>query len=62
MASQDEKEFLINNHLTVKLEAGKTKIFVDGEEFLICKTAILNVPKNKVSEIKSIDDIILQLL
>lgn len=58
MVSQDKKEFVINSHLTLKLEEGKTKIFVDGEEFLICKAVILNIPKDKISEVRSMDDIL----
>jgi len=58
MDSQDKEEFIINQHLTLKFDGEKTKIFVDGEEFLICKTAILDIPKEKISEIGSIDDII----
>jgi len=58
MVNQDKKEFIVNNHLTLKLEESKTKILVDNEEFLICKTAILNIPKNKTSDIESIDNLI----
>ncbi len=58
MVNQDRKEFVINSHLTLKLENGKTIIYIDNEEFLICKTAILDIPKDIISEIKSIDDII----
>lgn len=58
MVSQDKKEFVINSHLSLKLEEGKTKIFVDGEEFLICKAVILNIPKDKISEVRSMDDIL----
>ena len=54
----DEKEFEINSHLTLRLENGKTKIYIGGEEFLICKTAILNFPKNKVNEVETMDEII----
>lgn len=58
MVEQDKKEFVINNHLTLKLEGVKTKIFVDGEEFLICKAVILNIPKNEVLKVKSMDDLL----
>ncbi|MFW9873702.1 MAG: hypothetical protein ACFFG0_11400 [Candidatus Thorarchaeota archaeon] len=58
MVDQDKKEFVVNNHLTLRLEGGKTKIYVDGVVFLICKAIILNIPKNKIPEVKSMDDIL----
>ena len=58
MDNQVKKEFAINKYLTLKLEENKTKIYVDGEEFLICKAVILNIPKNEIQNVSSMDDIL----
>ena len=55
------KEFKINKYLKLKLEDGKTVIYVDGEEFMQCKYLLLSVPIGEaegaeVDEIKSIDE------
>ncbi len=53
------KEFKINDFLTLKLEAGKTNIYVNGELFNQCKHLMLNIPIEdtaRFDEIESIDE------
>ena len=53
------KEFKINEFLTLKLEDGKTNIYVKGEHFDQCKFLMLNIPideTHKFEEIESIDE------
>jgi len=52
-------EFRINEHLSLKLEEGKTNIYVDNERFSQCKYLLLNIHIDKIStfdEIQSIDE------
>ena len=52
-------EFRINDHLSLKLEKGKTIIYVEGEKFSQCKYLLLNIHIDKIStfdEIQSIDE------
>jgi len=56
-----ENEFVVNKFITLKLEEGKTHIYVNGNYFNQCKILLLNIPVNKISsldEIESIDDAI----
>ncbi len=55
---EQEAELIINQYLSLKLINGKTKIYVGGEEFLMCKNIVLNVPKNLVKSVKTMDDLI----
>lgn len=48
------KEFKINTYITLKLEEGKTNIYVDGERFKQCKYLLLEFSP---CEIKSLDEI-----
>jgi len=53
-------EFIINDFLTLKLEEGKTNIYVNGELFEQCKFLMLNIPveeTEKFDEIDSIDEV-----
>jgi len=53
------KEFQVNNFITLKLEDGKTIIYVAGERFQQCKYLLLDVPIENIDpydEIKSIDE------
>ncbi len=53
------KEFQVNNYITLKLEDGKTNIYVDGELFEQCRFLLLNIPINEISsfdEINSVDE------
>lgn len=54
-----KKEFKVNEYLTLKLEGGKTNIYVMGHHFNQCKFLMLDVPidkPEKLDEIKSIDE------
>ena len=53
-------EFLINDFITVKLEHGKTNIYVNGEYFIQCKYLLMNIPFqefHRYDEINSIDEV-----
>ncbi|MFO8020539.1 MAG: hypothetical protein R6U96_18095 [Promethearchaeia archaeon] len=52
------KKYKINQYLTLKLEQGKTNIYINNKKVLHCKFLLLNIPVNDVSkynEINSID-------
>ncbi len=52
-----EKE--INQYITLKLEHGRTFIYVNGKRFIQCIRLILNIPKSDIhlyDEIDSIDE------
>jgi small GTP-binding protein len=52
-------EFEINKHLKLKLEFGKTNIYVNGILFNQCKYLLFNIPTKKIrdyDEIRSIDE------
>lgn len=42
-------EFKINNYLTLKLEANKTNIYVNGNLFLQCKYLLIHIPHSEIS-------------
>jgi len=51
-------EYKINDLITLKLEDGKTNIYVNGEEFIQCKYLLINIPIQDIElydEINSID-------
>ena len=53
------QEFKVNEHITLKLENGKTNIHVAGKLFRQCKYLLLEIPINEVDsfdEIQSIDE------
>ena len=51
------KEFRVNKFITLKLEDGKTIIYVDGEEFRQCKYLLLDIPIEQVGSLDEIDSI-----
>ena len=51
------KYFKINDHLSLRLENGKSNIYVGGKLFNQCKYLLLNIPKNNLSEFKKIESI-----
>ncbi len=56
-----EKEFRINDYLSVKLEGLKTFIYIKGIRFRQCKYVLLNIPVDNIDqhfEINSIDEVI----
>ena len=59
MELSSEKEFKVNEFITLKLEDEKTNIYVKGQLFNQCKFLLLNIPVDKIStfdEIESIDE------
>lgn len=55
----DAKTFVINDYITLKLEFGKTQIYLNNELFINCKYLLLNIPKEDIilyDEVESIDD------
>lgn len=53
------REFKVNQYLSLKLENGKTHLYVNGEEFRQCKYLLLSVPFENAetyNEINSIDE------
>jgi hypothetical protein len=55
----EEKEYRINEHLTLKLIKGQTGIFIDEKPFRQCKYLLLNLTQkdfNKFDHIDSIDE------
>lgn len=53
-------EFIINESITLKLEDGKTNIYVLGKKFIQCKYLLLNIPAQEIGlydEISSIDEV-----
>jgi len=57
-------KFKINDYLTLKLEKGKTVIYVKGKRFRQCNYLLLNIPINDIQrfeEIKSVDESIEKL-
>jgi len=54
-----EKEFTVNEYITLKLEGERSNIYVKGRLFNQCKFLLLNIPVDKISsfdEIQSIDE------
>ena len=58
------KEFKVNEYITLKLENGRTNIYVKGKWFSSCTFLLLNIPIEKIStfdEIESTDDAVEKL-
>jgi len=56
-----KKEFIINKFLSLKLEMGKTVIYIAGEKFYQCKYLLIEIPKkemrsNSLIYLNSIDE------
>jgi Leucine-rich repeat (LRR) protein len=51
------KEFKVNEYITLKLEGGKTNIYVKEELFNQCKFLILNIHVSEISSFEEIDSI-----
>lgn len=52
-------EFKVNDYITLKLEGGKTYIYINEENFIICKYVFIDIPIEKAESIdkrKSIDE------
>jgi len=50
-------EFKINDFLILKLEEGKTNIYVNGEQFEQCKFLMLDIPLDEIYRFDEIDSI-----
>ncbi|MGV9173171.1 MAG: leucine-rich repeat domain-containing protein [Promethearchaeia archaeon] len=51
------KSYKLNKYLTVRLEAGRTMIYVNEKPFRSCTTLILNIPKDQVEQTHQINSI-----
>ena len=51
------KEFQVNDYLSLKLEEGKTNIYVKGRLFRACKALLLAIPDKSIKAIKEINSI-----
>jgi len=59
--NEDESEVQLNDLLTLKIEKGKSNIYINGKLFSQCKYLLLKIPKERLimeemEEIDSIDD------
>ncbi len=54
-------KFTINDFLDLRLEDGKTNIYVNNELFLHCKHILLNVPLDGIDDFSSIDEAVEKL-
>ena len=52
-----QPEFKINEHLELRLENGKTNIYVGGELFNSCKYLLLKMPSDNFNDLEDIDSI-----
>ena len=50
------EEFIINKYLSVRLEGGRSQIYVAGRSFMICTYLLLNIPDEPTDHIQSIDE------
>jgi len=54
------EEFKVNDFITLKLEKGKTIIYINDKKFLHCKYLLIDIPINKIKDfddINSIDEV-----
>jgi hypothetical protein len=56
-AHSEEREFRINEHLTLKLIRGQTEIFIDEKPFHQCKYLLLNLTQKDFTKFDKIDSI-----
>lgn len=52
-------KFKVNNYITLSLQDEKTFIYVNNEEFMQCKSLLLNIPTDRAqfsNDFKSIDE------
>ncbi|UCC19893.1 MAG: zinc-ribbon domain-containing protein [Promethearchaeota archaeon] len=47
---KEETEFKINEFIKLKLENGKTVIYVKDEKFLQCKYLLIEIPKGQIKD------------
>ncbi len=51
------KTFVVNEYITLKLEAGRTEIYVGGDWFRLCLDLALNITIENIEDINSINSI-----
>ena len=51
------KEFKINQYLKLKLEGGRTNIYVNNRRFIQCMYLLLNIPVDRIEEYDEIESI-----
>ena len=51
------KELHVNKYIVLKLEDGRTNIYVNGSLFKQCKFLLLEIPINQVTSLNEIDSI-----
>ncbi|MFX0103366.1 MAG: hypothetical protein ACFFCS_27645 [Candidatus Hodarchaeota archaeon] len=52
-----ENEYKVNDYITLKLEGGKTAIYVDGRRFNHCMQLVLTIPASDVEKTNDYDSI-----
>ncbi len=55
MVREKEVEFMVNESLTLKLEKNETIIYVNGEQFDLCKILLMDIPIGKVDLYKEFE-------
>ena len=50
--------YTINKYITLKLEEGKTVIYVGGEKFRVCRAIPISIPENNIQDVQSVDDLL----
>ncbi len=51
------REFILNKYIKLRLEDGKTNIYVNNELFRQCKYLLIHIPKENLGYIKSLNSI-----
>ncbi|MFX0106277.1 MAG: hypothetical protein ACFE75_12425 [Candidatus Hodarchaeota archaeon] len=51
-------KFTINDFLDLRLEDGKTNIYINNELFMHCKHILLTIPFDDIDDFNSIDDVV----
>lgn len=52
-----EKEFKINEYITLKLEDERTVLYIKEKPFIICKRLLLHIPENLITKFDEVDSI-----
>ena len=55
--NSNSKEYVVNDFIKLRLEQGRTHIFVKNRLFMQCMYLLLNIPTNKIKEYDNIDSI-----
>ena len=54
---ESNNTFQVNEYITLKLEKGKTVIYLKDEKFRLCKYLLLDIPLDKIEDFEVIDSI-----